>query len=963
MLALASLLTAPIAATAQPVAAPARPVVQAEPGWLYRGSDLPADPAWRLGTLPNGLHYAVRRNARPAGQVSVRVRIAAGSLHEQPNELGWAHLVEHLAFRGSANFADREARHIWQQLGASFGSDTNAFTGITQTFYQLDLPNADRAKLDRSLHVMADMLGTALFDPAAVEAERAIVTAEMERRPELSVRVGEAARSLFQHGLTLATRDTIGTAETLRGATPEALRAFYRRWYRPERATVVMVGDMDPDQMVQLLEARFAGWRGTGPAPAEPGTGAVAEPPSRTRLLVYPGAPLSAAIAWTRPRDPARPSRARYQQQMEEWLATAIINRRLERRARGESTFISAGLGTNSHPGTAEFTQLSVTARRDQWQPAIAEAFGFVADALRAPPSQVEIERELSNWRTGAEAAVENEPTTLSQNWATSLINLVDQQEVSLSARTRLDLFRQVAPLMTPDRIAAATRRLFEGLPPRLLLISPTPIDGGAPVLQQALATAERAAPAARGEDRQVSFDALPAPGPPGREVARERIEDIDVTIVRFANGSTLTFKPTKFDEGRVFVRFRFGNGTLGLDPRKPSPAWLSNFVGPSGIGDLDQDGIERLLTGRRLTFSFGVGEDAYILAGTTAAPELYDQLRLLTAKLTHPRWDPVLFRRYQAGALAGYDLQFATASARGQREMGALLRPNDERYRPPTREEMRAATPEGLASAYGPRLAEGPVHAVIVGDATLDQAVDAARRTIAALPARTTLPPPVDPSQSLPPRPNPEPLRFTHNGDPAQAYAVIGWSTFGGEDQVKVRRALGVAGNLLQVRLLERLREAEGASYSSSASHSSSDAFPKWGAFFAASEVRPERVPLFFQIAREEVAKLAAASVQPDEFARAINPVISGIERRLATNGYWLQAIEELATDPDDLAAVRSFLSDYRGLTPEDVRRAVAAHVADEGDWSMVVLPARAAGATIITTPVPARPPAPARQ
>lgn len=202
-LALALLLTfSPATAFAQSGAAQpgpkqtstAPPRAPAQPGWLYRGSDLPPDPAWRFGTLSNGIHYAVRRNARPAGLVSIRVRIAAGSLHEQPDQLGWAHLVEHLAFRGTANFADREARHIWQQLGASFGSDTNAFTGTTQTFYQLDLPNADREKLDRSLHVMADMMSSALFDPAAVEAERAIVIAEKERRPELSVRMSEAGR-------------------------------------------------------------------------------------------------------------------------------------------------------------------------------------------------------------------------------------------------------------------------------------------------------------------------------------------------------------------------------------------------------------------------------------------------------------------------------------------------------------------------------------------------------------------------------------------------------------------------------------------------------------------------------------------------------------------------------------------------------------------------------------------------
>jgi zinc protease len=101
--------------------------------WLYRGSDIPKDPAWQFGTLPNGLRYAVRRNPLPAGQVSIRVRIDAGSLNEEDQEQGWAHFVEHLLFRGTKSFGDREARYSWQQLGASFGSDTNASTSATQT--------------------------------------------------------------------------------------------------------------------------------------------------------------------------------------------------------------------------------------------------------------------------------------------------------------------------------------------------------------------------------------------------------------------------------------------------------------------------------------------------------------------------------------------------------------------------------------------------------------------------------------------------------------------------------------------------------------------------------------------------------------------------------------------------------------------------------------------------------------
>ena len=166
----------------------------AQPGdrdWLYRGSDIERDPAWRFGTLPNGLRFAVRRNALPAGQVSIRMRVDAGALHEQDAEQGWAHFVEHMVFHGTASFADREARHIWQQLGASFGSDTNASTGPGQTVYQLDLPKNDRASLDTSLHVLAEMASSALFDPAAIEAERRVVLAERERRNELSRRLGD----------------------------------------------------------------------------------------------------------------------------------------------------------------------------------------------------------------------------------------------------------------------------------------------------------------------------------------------------------------------------------------------------------------------------------------------------------------------------------------------------------------------------------------------------------------------------------------------------------------------------------------------------------------------------------------------------------------------------------------------------------------------------------------------------
>ena len=926
----------------------------AQPGdsdWLYRGSDIARDPAWRFGTLPNGLRYAVRRNALPAGQVSIRMRVAVGALDEADSEQGWAHFIEHLVFRGTRSFADREARHIWQQLGASFGSDTNATTGTTQTVYQLDLPRNDRAALDTSLNLLSEMASAATFDPATIEAERRVVLAEKERQAELQVRLGELTRATLWRGLRLAERNIIGSEATLGAATAERLRAFYARWYRPERTTVVMVGDADPALMEELIRTRFGGWRATTTPPPPSDRGRIAEGPPRAAALADPGAPTAATLMWVRPHEPLPPSEARERLSLEEALATRIINRRLEARARqDEAEFISASVRAGRSAEAADATSLSVVARSGDWRSALAQSFAIIADALRAPPSATEIAREIQNIDAGAEAAVLAEATKLSQNRADELIEAIDEDDVVATAATIRAILGRAAPTMTPERIGARMRALFTGAGPHMVLLSPAPVDDAA--LAAGLAEARAAAPTDRQAERLVSLDELPPAGPPGREVSRQRIEDMDVTIVRFANGSTLVFKHTEHERGEVDVRLRFGAGVAGMAPDRPSLAWLASLIGPSGLAGFDLDAVERMLTGRRMSMSFSTDDDAFVLAGRTSAAELTDELRLLAAKIAHPRWDPALFARFRAGALESYNLHFSSAAARGSREFSSLVRPGDQRARPVSREEIAAVTLERFRAYFEPLLVQGPVHAVIVGDIGLDAAVEAMRRTIGALPRRPAAARPAGSTAVRPPAPNPEPVRFTHEGAPDQAYAVIGWSTFGGTERLRERRALAIAANIFRVRLFERLREAEGASYSPAATHLSSDAFPDWGIFYAAAEIRPASAPVFFRIAREIVADMAANPVAADEFARAQNPIVSGIERRLATNGYWLGALEDWAERPAAIAETRAYLSDYRSLTAAEVRAAVAAFVAEQGDWSMLVLPARAAA--------PAAPPRP---
>jgi zinc protease len=920
-------------------------LAQVPGGWLYRGSDITPDPAWKFGTLENGLRYAVRRNPLPAGQVAIRIRIDAGALHEEDGERGWAHYVEHMLFRGTERFPDRRAREIWQELGASFGSDSNARTTPTETVYQLDLPHAERAALDTSLEVLADMMARARFEPAAVNAERPVVLAEKGRRPELTQRMREIADRLFHAGLRFGERDTIGTDATLNAATAPGLRAFYERWYRPERTTIVMVGDADPAMMEELIRNRFGSWRSRGPAPSEPDYGRIAAVEPRVGNIAYPGVPTTASVAWLRPYVAAPHTRAREQIYMAESLAERIINRRLESHARRESAYLNASLDTRRTRNVAHATQLSITAREGRWAEAVNEAFAILADARLNPPSAAEIEREIRNLRTSIGAAIQGVATVRSTVFAEQLVNALDRQSVVATPDTVLANFEASVPLMTPERVGAAMRSLFEGATPRMIVASPTPIETS--LLTTGLAGAEASAPAARSAERQVSFDDLPRFGAPGREISRQHIGDLDVWLVRFANGSSLSFKRTHFERGSVQVRLRFGNGMAGLAPDRPSLTWLGGLIPASGMAGLDLEAMERLLTGRRIGLAFRVEEDSFVLLGQTEASSLTDQLRLLSAKLTHPEWDPGVFSRFRQAAVQTFDLHDSSASRRAGREMGSVMRPNDQRWRPIDREEMAAARVEAFRDYFAPLLAQGPINAVIVGDVELDQAIEAVRTTIGSLPPRAEPTAAPGSRDVRPPSPNPVPRRFTHNGDPNQAFALIGWSTLGGRGNIRERRALALAANMFQVRLFDRLREQEGVAYSPDASHVTAAEFPAWGVFQAAAEMRPDRVATFFATARALVADLAARPAAADEFARAQNPVISGIERTIATNGYWSGVIGSWIEHPEEIENVRNYIADYRRLTPEDVRRAVATYVTDQGDWSMVVLPARGAAPT----------------
>ncbi|TKG39415.1 M16 family metallopeptidase, partial [Vibrio tasmaniensis] len=128
------------------------------------------DPAWTSGQLENGLTYHVYPDHEES--VSVRLVVHAGSFQETDQQEGYAHFLEHMAFNGSKNFSQNDVIRLFEDAGASFGADINAYTSYQETVYQLDLP--DNVQLQSALTWMRD-IGDALdLSSSEVEKEKGV---------------------------------------------------------------------------------------------------------------------------------------------------------------------------------------------------------------------------------------------------------------------------------------------------------------------------------------------------------------------------------------------------------------------------------------------------------------------------------------------------------------------------------------------------------------------------------------------------------------------------------------------------------------------------------------------------------------------------------------------------------------------------------------------------------------------
>ena len=915
----------PASAPAAPAARTATaPIAQAS-SWEHAGSDIPADPAWATGTLPNGLRYAVRRNAIPAGTIAIRVRMDVGGLMESPAQQGWSHLIEHMVFRGTEHYPDGAAVKIWQRLGANFGSDTNAATSLTATTFQLDLPKSDPASYSQAIGVLAEMMRAATFDPRLLDTERKVVIAERQQRiSPLARKVQDAGKATFFAGLTAGKRDIGGTDATLAAASADALKAFYRQWYRPDRAVVVVVGDADPKMLVEGIKAAFGGWQASGPAPAEPDYGAIATPPEPAAVVVDPQAPDGIELAWMHPHDESPMTVARQQAEFATQIGAAIIRQRLASEAQKGRALVNASAGFQKGRHIADQLTVSVVPRPGGWRAALDETFGVLNRLRATPPSAAEIAQQVAIVEEMLRKSVDARQTANSPTLANEFIHDVDIGDVTPTRTFYLDLFKAAEPTLTPDTVGKAIDALLAP-DPRMLLLSSTPIEGGQAAAVAALEAARKAAAADVEQLRKVSLDELKTPAVPGKVVSRSTIADLGIERVRFANGVELVFKKTPYEKGTIRLQVEIGHGLYGRPVNDPGLLWSSGALAGAGIGPFTPDELTRLTAGRQIGFGLQQGPDALTLGSRTNQADAGDALKLMLGAVTQMRYADTPLERMKNGFKATYQAYFAAPGSVLQAFGAPYFHGGDQRFRTlPSPQEVDALTLPAFRAFWQRQLRQGPIKVIAVGEIDPDKLIAAVARTFGALPPRQDVKPGAAELAVSARWTGADPVILRHKGDPDQAAVARVYPTTGVLADFPESVALEIAASVIQDRLTNQFREEQGGSYTPFATSTQSDKLPNYGFVLAGAQLSVSRIADFYRTLDRIVADLAANGPTADELSRATTTKLSAWTRAQTDNGYWLGRLDHDLDDPRVLSALRSVKADIEKVDARAVQAAV---------------------------------------
>ena len=939
---------AAIVAVATSVLAPAMALAQ----------PLPTDPSLVTGELDNGLRYIVRQHAVPPGRATVWIHMGSGSLNETDRQRGIAHYLEHMAFNGSENFAPGSVVPFFQSLGMTFGRDQNAYTNMQETVYQLSLPDAKPETLGRGMLFFSDVVSKLLLSPKEIDAERQII--QEERRRGLSGRQ-RTANYVLEHstpGSIFGMRNTIGTEETINGVNQDDFKDYYGKWYCPSNATVMVVADADPAEVVKVIKDKFGSLpKKPRPAPQDLTIKAY----DKNFAIVTSDPELRTGSVRISTLEPARPPTTtvpQYRSDLVMILARGAFNRRMRDRVdAGGTSFESVSVSSGNESNAIYSAEVSATVSPDKWKAGLdemamevqrARAFGFTTREIDDAKRQIV---------SGAERAVETEGTMEARGLIARLNSDVGDGEPSVSPKQRLDLVKQLLPTITKEEIDARFAKEFDFKAAAYIAVLPS--SASVPTEAELVdlgvkALAVKPTQVAETARATTLLTELPKPG-----AVKEMSEHAATHVWSgwLSNNVRVHYKFMDERKNEASVRVSLIGGELletGANRGVTSAAQLA--WSNQATKKLSSADVREIMVGKKVNVGGGFGGggrgrggggggggggDSISLSISGSPAEFETGFQLAYLLLTEPKIEAPAFDRFKTMAQRRLEESMKTAEGVAARLVSAAPYPDGEaRMAMLTAEQIARVTLPESQAWLEKLITESPIEVTIVGDIPKDQALDLAAKYLGALPPRDRVGP--DTYRSLRTMQRPKGPRVFEQTVATETPKASVFSGFYGADESNLAdaRALSMAARIMSTRMTKEIREEDQLVYSMGASSRPGTTYPGFGVFFATSSTAPEKaaalaakIPAMYEV-------FAKGGPTEEEMQVAKKQRANDFEEQMRTPQFWAGVMSEMTFRGAKLDDVVAAPAAYQAMTAQQVKDAFAKYYSKDNSIVVVVKP-----------------------
>jgi zinc protease len=865
---------------------------------------LPRDAGIRVGTLPNGLTYFIRNNPRPNDRVMLRLAVKAGSNDEADDQRGLAHLVEHMAFNGSAHFKPGELVSYLESIGAEFGPHVNAYTSFDETVYMLDVPTEKSGTLNRGFEALSDFAGGVTLDTAEIDKERGVVIEEWRGRLGASTRMQEPQLKALFGASRYVDRLPIGTPEILKSFPAQRLRDFYRDFYRPDRMAVVVVGDVSLDDAEALVKQHFSSLPARPPA-AHPDV--VIPSHQETRYVTVSDREAQAStvqVLFKRPLVELR-TVGDYRGSIVRGLAFQMINARLGEIARQPNApYLGASAGDDTVGRTVEAFTIGARVRDGAIPQGLSALMTELNRVRQFGFGAAELDRAKKGTIAGYETAFTERDKIQSAPLAAELLRHYLEGEAAPGIEVEIRLVRQFLDSITAAEVATEARRLIRD-DNRVVIASAPEKPGLTAVTEAALAgaiTSGSAASVTAWRDEAAAKDLMARAPQPGSVRFRRDIPEVGVAVLTLSNGVEVWLKPTDFRNDQIVIT-SYARGGLSLaSPADYFNASLSTgLVGLAGIGGHNPVDIGKMLAGKVAGGSAYISTTTHGISSSTAPKDLETALQLMYLQFTAPNTDVAqafdLMKQRLEANLANQAQNPGSVFGERVRRINTV---DHYTSRPMKLEDLSKLDPARMLSFYRERFANAADFTYfIVGTFTIDQITPLLEKYIASLPSTGK---PASTIGDLKLQFPTAPVReVVYKGQEPRSQTVISFFADTGLEEFEVHR-LNAAASVLEMRLRDILREKLGGTYSVGVGYSNTSPVPGYGSVSVQFGSSPENQETLSQAVMSEVDRLRREGPSAADVAAIKQQEKNGLDESMRQNNYWLGSLQSqhvLGRDP----------------------------------------------------------------